>query len=139
MKKLWLLGVGVVAVLFGGQHLWPLADRLVSVAIGPAQAHSVEKGPMGGRIRHIGKVHVELLVDGASIRVHLYDDDSKPLAAKGHKAIVILQGGNTARVVLEAGEGNSLAGVLPAGTKSNSRAVVQLTKPDGTSGQARFE
>ena len=106
----------------------------------PALAHEEEKGPNGGRVLDTGQVHVELVAKDNVIEVFLTDKDDKAVLADSHKGVaILLVGGKSQRVTLEPAGENRLTGKTTEAVKNVPRGVVRITRPDGSSSQARFE
>jgi hypothetical protein len=104
----------------------------------PARAHDA-KGPNGGQLTDAGKYHVELVGKGTRLEVFVSDADEKPLPAAGFKALAILViDGKPQRIPLQPDGADRLAGLLPAPLASSAKGVLQLTAPDGTVAQAKF-
>jgi hypothetical protein len=106
----------------------------------PALAHEKEKGPNGGRVLDTGQVHVELVAKDNVIEVFLTDKDDKAIPAASHKGIaILLVGGKSQRVTLEPAGENRLAGKITEAVKNAPKGVVRITRPDGSTSQAKFE
>ena len=106
----------------------------------PASGHEMEIGPHGGRVMQAGDHHVELVANDAVVEVFLTDAGDKPIAATGFKGIAILVvGGKSTRVALEPTGDARLLGKAASAVPSRPVGVVQITKPDGKTAQARFD
>jgi hypothetical protein len=104
----------------------------------PARAHD-GKGPNGGQLVDAGKYHVELVGKGTRLEVFVSDANDAPLPATGFKALAILViEGKAQRIPLQPEGTDRLTGTAPAPLPSPPKGVVQLTAPDGTVAQARF-
>jgi hypothetical protein len=104
----------------------------------PASAHD-SKGPNGGWVTDAGKYHVELVGKGTRLEVFVSDAKDAPLPATGFKALAILViEGKSQRIALQPEGTDRLTGTAPAPLSSSPKGVVQLTAPDGTVAQARF-
>jgi hypothetical protein len=115
-----------------------LATWTLGAAASPARAHDT-KGPNGGRVTDAGKYHVELVGKGTRLEVFLSDANDAPLPATGFKALAILViEGKAQRIPLQPEGTDRLTGTAPAPLPSPPKGVVQLTTPDGTVAQARF-
>lgn len=115
-----------------------LAITLVSAPL--ALAHEAAKGPNGGLRVDAGKYHAELVADGSpTVNLYLSDADNKPIPAAGFKgnAIFVIDG-KPQRFTLEPADGGKLAGTAPVAVSAGVKGAVQLTAPDGTTGQAKF-
>jgi hypothetical protein len=113
-----------------------IAVSLLAIAI-PAFAHEVAKGPNGGRVVDAGELHVELVAAKDAIDVFLTDSADKPVDPLGFKALALLiVGGKSARITLEPA-GKRLTGKAP-GVSADVKGVVQITRPDGKTAQAKF-
>lgn len=107
-------------------------------AVLPARAHD-GTGPNGGQLVEAGKYHVELVGKGTRLEVFVSDADEKPLPATGFKGLAILViDGKPQRIPLHPDSADRLSGPLPAPLASPAKGVLQLTAPDGTVAQARF-
>jgi len=107
-------------------------------AVPPARAHDT-KGPNGGQLTDAGKYHVELVGRGTRLDVFVSDANDAPLPATGFKALAILViEGKPQRIPLQPEGADRLTGTAPAAVPSPAKGVLQLTAPDGTVVQARF-
>jgi hypothetical protein len=106
----------------------------------PALAHEIAKGPNGGRVLDTGQVHVEMVARDNVIDVFLTDKDDKAVPAAGHRGLaVLLVAGKSQRVTLEFAGENRLTGKTPEAITDTPKGVVRITRPDGSSSQAKFE
>lgn len=129
MRRRIILGAATLATT--ATWTWWLAPR-------PAHAHDAT-GPNGGQLTDAGKYHVELVGKGTRIEVFVSDANDKPLPATGFKALAILViDGKPQRIPLQPDGADRLAGVSPSPFASPARGVLQLTAPDGTIAQAKF-
>lgn len=104
----------------------------------PARAHDA-KGPNGGQLTDAGKYHVELVGKGTRLEVFVSDANDKPLPAAGFKALAILViDGKPQRIPLQPEGADRLSGTAPVPLASPAKGVLQLTAPDGTVAQAKF-
>lgn len=104
----------------------------------PARAHDA-KGPNGGQLTDAGKYHVELVGKGTRLEVFVSDANEKPLPATGFKGLAILViDGKPQRIPLQPEGADRLTGTAPAPLASPAKGVLQLTAPDGTVAQAKF-
>jgi len=104
----------------------------------PVRAHDA-KGPNGGQLTDAGKYHVELVGKGTRLEVFVSDANDKPLPATGFKALAILViDGKPQRIPLQPEGADRLAGTSPTPLASPAKGVLQLTAPDGTVAQAKF-
>ena len=115
-----------------------LALGLMTGAV--AHAHEAAKGRNGGLRVDAGTFHTELVVDGTTtVTVFLSDADDKPIPAKGFKANAILViGGKSQRFELAPADGSKMVGTAPAAVTPGTKGAIQLTAPDGTTGQAKY-
>ena len=105
----------------------------------PVFAHDVAKGPHGGRVVEAGDYHVELVAKESLIEVFLTDAGDKPVAPAGFKGVAILViGGKSARVALEATDDTRLSGRAASAVPTEPKGVVQITAPGGKTTQAQF-
>jgi hypothetical protein len=123
------------------RNLFAAAAVISALAIvGTAGAHEAAKGPNGGLRVDAGKFHTELLADGTTtVTVFLGDADQKPISATGFKANAILVvDGKPQRFPLGFTEGSKLVGTAPVPIPAGVKGAVQVTAPDGTTGQGKF-
>ncbi len=118
-----------------------LGIGLATLALSPgsAGAHEPRRGPNGGQKVDIGQNHGELVVQGGTLRLFLFDGADRPLPAAGASAqAVVLAGGRQATVALAPAGDNVLAGSGDFTAARGMRAVVTLTLPNQRPVQARF-
>lgn len=114
---------------------------LASFVLAPfaAVAHEPRRGPNGGQKVDIGSNHAELLAEGKTLRLFLFDGADQPIPAAGATAqAVIIAGGRQATVALAPVGDNVLAGSGDFMAVRGMRAVVTLTLPGQRPAQARF-
>jgi hypothetical protein len=107
----------------------------------PALAHDPRPGPNGGLKVDAGeRHHAELMANGTpQVVVFLYDANDQAVSAQGYRANAILVvGGATQRFALQPGEGNRLVGTAPVPVPAGVKGAIQITRPDGSTAQARF-
>ena len=125
-------------IILGAAALATAATGFLWGATVPAHAHD-GKGPNGGQLTDAGKYHVELVGKGTRLDVFLSDANDAPLPTTGFKALAILViEGKPQRIPLQPEGTDRLTGTAPAPLPSPPKGVVQLTAPDGTVAQARF-
>ena len=106
----------------------------------PAFAHEVREGPNGGRIADAGEYHVELVAKADVVEVFLSDSADKPVDPAGFKGIaILLVDGKQQRVALGQAGPDRLSGKIAGKPAAAPKGVVQLTTPQGSSVQARFQ
>ncbi len=117
-----------------------VAAAFLALTSGLALAHEAAKGPNGGLRVDAGIFHTELVADGTTtVVVFLGDAEQKPLPANGFKANAILVvDGKPQRFSLEFTEGSKLVGTAPVPIAAGVKGAVQVTAPDGTTGQGKF-
>jgi hypothetical protein len=120
-----------------------LVSALLALAPAAAMAqhkHSHEEiGPNGGRVEHAGASHMELVIKDSAVRVYLYDDDMKPIAAQGAEVNVTVQAqGKRETVKLQPAGSNVMEGKAGLTAGAGARAVVALKLPGKPIVQARF-
>jgi hypothetical protein len=104
----------------------------------PASAHD-PKPRHGGAIVLTATYHVEMVVKDGQVDVYLTNHDDKPVAATGRKGVAILMaGGKSVRIPLEAAGSVRLTGKTTEALPSRAKGVVQITEPAGGTVQARF-
>lgn len=107
----------------------------------PKHDHSAtgERGPNGGKVEHAGATHMELVLKDSTVRVYLYDEDMKPVAAQGTEVTVTVQvEGKRGTVKLLPAGANLLEGKTGLTAGDGARAVVALKLPGKPIVQARF-
>lgn len=111
-----------------------------ALATAPALAHEPSKGPNGGLQVDAGTWHAELVANGTTtVTIFLADADGKAIPAAGFKAnAIFVVDGKPHRFTLEAADGSKLVGSAPVGLPAGAKGAVQLTAPDGKTGQAKF-
>lgn len=108
-------------------------------ATASAHAHEPRLGPNGGTLVDAGAHHVELVANNTSVWIYLSDAADAPVSSKGFTGTaILLVGGKPQRVALEPSGGSALTGQLAAPIADPVRGVVQLTGPDGTTSQGKF-
>lgn len=104
-----------------------------------ARAHEPQRGPNGGQKVDIGSAHAELVAEGNTLRLYLFDAGDRPLAASGATAqAVVLAGARQATVALAPIRDNLLEGRGDFTAARGMRAVVTLTLQGQRPAQARF-
>ena len=104
----------------------------------PALAHD-PKPRHGGAIVLTATYHVEMVIKNGQVDVYLSGHDDKPGAATGRKGVAILMaGGKSVRVPLEAAGAERLTGTTTEALPAKAKGVVQITEPAGGTVQARF-
>ena len=112
----------------------------LTLAGGAAVAHEPAKGPNGGLQVDAGPYHAELVANGTpTVAIFLADAEGKPIPAAGFKAnAIFVVDGKSKRFTLEPVDGSKLVGTAPVSVPAGVKGVVQVTAPDGKSGQAKF-
>jgi hypothetical protein len=112
----------------------------LALATAPVLAHEPSKGPNGGLQVDAGTWHAELVADGTTtVTIFLADAEGKTIPAAGFKAnAIFVVDGKPQRFTLEAADGSRLVGTAPVGLPAGAKGAVQLTAPDGQTGQAKF-
>lgn len=96
-------------------------------------------GPNGGKVEHAGASHLELVIKDSTLRVYLYDEDMKPVAAQGAEVTVTVQvDGRRETVKLQPAGSNVMEGKGGFTAGPGLRAVVALRWPGKPIVQARF-
>lgn len=118
-----------------------LATGLATLVLAPEslRAHEPRRGPNGGQKVDIGSNHAELVAQGNTLRLFLFDAADRPMAVSGATAqAVVLAGGRQATVPLAPAGENLLQGTGDFTAARGMRAVVTLTLPGQRPAQARF-
>ncbi|HWT10999.1 MAG TPA: hypothetical protein VN329_17640 [Roseomonas sp.] len=106
---------------------------------GAARAHAPRPGPNGGQKVDIGTNHAELVAEGNTLRLFLFDAEDRPMPAAGATAqVVVLAGGRQATVPLMPARDNLMQGSGDFTAARGMRAVVTLTLPGQRPAVARF-
>lgn len=122
---------------------WIIVACLALLSPAAAFAHSGQ-GPHGGPLADAGPYYVELVVEGAALRIFVFDErNDKPVGTKEAKATAtLLVGQDKETVTLEPAAadagGNSLAGQTAKSVGAGSRVVVLIQFPGKPSIIARF-
>jgi hypothetical protein len=104
-----------------------------------AFAHGPNKGPNGGVQVDAGNNHVELVAKDLAMAVYLYDENNKPIDAKGAKATgIFVIDGKAQRIEMKPEGGNKLSGTSPVTLPDALKGAVQITLPSGKGVQAKF-
>lgn len=105
-----------------------------------AQAHEQRVGPRGGALVDAGAYHVELITREKTVEIFVSDQNDKPLAASGFKALAILAiAGKSVRVTLvPSPDGTKLVGSAPEPLAARVKGAVQLTGTDGKTSTGRI-
>ena len=104
----------------------------------PASAHD-PKARYGGQAVEAGDYHVELVTKADTVEVYVADHDNKALRSTGYKGVAILMiDGKSQRIALEPAGDSKLSGKANGALPKAVKGVVQITKPDGKTVQARF-
>lgn len=95
-----------------------------------AIAHEDHIGPNGGYTKHLGSVSVEVVTDGATVRVHVRDEQTEvPIDLAGAKGrAVVLAGGKTESVAL-ALDKSVLTGRAKQPIPADAKVAVSLQIP----------
>ena len=114
---------------------------VLSLVAAPALAqHGHKVDPRhGGQAFEIGEFHAELVTKADTIELYLADHDNKAQRSVGHKGVAILMiDGKSQRIVLEPAGDSRLSGKATGALPKSVKGVVQITKPDGKTVQARL-
>lgn len=95
-----------------------------------ALAHEDHIGPNGGYTKHLGSVSVEVVTEGALVRVHVRDEQTEaPIDLAGAKGrVVVLAGGKTESVIL-APDKAVLTGTTKQPIPADAKVAVSLQIP----------
>lgn len=112
----------------------------LTLATCAAFAHEPSKGPNGGLQVDAGAYHAELVANGTpTVTIYLADAEGKAVPAAGFKAnAIFVVDGKPLRFTLEPAEGSKLVGAAPVAVPAGVKGAVQLTGPDGKTGQAKY-
>lgn len=99
-----------------------------------ALAHDDHIGPNGGYTKHLGATSVELVTDGATVRVYLRDEKTEtPLDVTGAKGrAIVLAGGKTETIALQPA-GGVLTGTAKQPIPGDAKVALSLQLPSQVS------
>lgn len=102
--------------------------------------HTHPTAQHGGMLEDVGEYHVELVVKGGTISLHVRDHDAKDAATDGFKATVLITAGSqrVGPITLKSTGGNKMEGAV-ATVPSGATAILTLTDKDGDVAQGRFK
>lgn len=117
-----------------------IASLILTLGLAAAQAHDQRVGPRGGALVDAGTYHVELVTKDKAVEIFVSDQNDKPLAASGFKALAILAvAGKSLRVTLQPSpDGAKLVGEAPEPLPARVKGAVQLTGSDGKTSTGRI-
>lgn len=97
---------------------------------GAALAHDDHIGPNGGYTKHLGAASVELVTDGATVRIYVRDEKTEtPLDLTGAKGrAIVLAGGKTETIALQPANG-VLAGTAKQAIPGDAKVAISLQMP----------
>jgi hypothetical protein len=112
----------------------------LTLVAGAAAAHEPAKGPNGGLQVDAGPYHAEFVANGTpTVAIFLADAEGKPIPAAGFKGnAIFVVDGKSQRFTLEPADGSKLVGTALVAVPAGAKGAVQLTAPDGKTGQAKF-
>jgi hypothetical protein len=123
------------------RKLFAIAAVTLAVSIASqVTAHEAAKGPNGGLRVDAGKFHTELVADGTTrVVVFLGDMEQRAIPATGFKGnAILIVDGKAQRFSLEFTEGSQLVGTAPVAIPIGVKGAIQVTAPDGSTGQGKF-
>lgn len=94
--------------------------------------------PHGGQMRMAGPYHYELVTTPGELRVYLTDHGDQPVSSKGVSGNAVVLSGTKATVPLAPAGDNLLQGRGDFAVSPDTKVVVSLGFPDGSTWQARF-
>lgn len=101
--------------------------------------HSHPTPQHGGVLEDVGEYHVELLVEGGKIILHVRDHDAQEAQTEGMKASVLFTSGSQRVGPVEVKPaGGSKMEASVAAVPAGATAILTLTDKDGTAAQGRF-
>lgn len=99
-----------------------------------------EKGPNGGLLRESGDHHIELIVKGQSLTVHLLDHQSKPTKEAGVTGLATVTAGKAVEsVTLTAQAGGVFVGTGKFPAAGKLQVDIVLSPPNEPPLSASFE
>jgi nitrogen fixation protein FixH len=121
------------------KYVLALVAALAATEPVAAQHAHGAKGPNGGQLEHVAGVHAELLTDGNTITINVFDEGNKPVSTNGFAAsALVVRGSDREAVALTPSAENLLKGDAK---KAIAGAVITVTLKTaaGKTGQARFQ
>ncbi len=118
-----------------------LLGALVALAVSSAPSLAqIMTGPNGGQMIDAGAFHVELVVKGGDLRVHVFDHVDAPVAvAKATAVVTVMVGEAQEKVTLKPTGGNTLSGNIVMKRSGPAKVLVLLRVPDQAMAMARFD
>ncbi len=118
-----------------------LLGVLIAVASSSvASLAQIMTGPNGGQMIDAGAFHVELVVKGGDLRVHVFDHVDAPVAvAKATAVVTVMVGEAQEKVTLKPAGGNTLSGNVEMKRSGPAKVLVLLRVPDQAMAMARFD
>jgi nitrogen fixation protein FixH len=117
-----------------------LGVLLAVAAPSAASLAQVMAGPNGGQMIDAGAFHVELVVKGGDLRVHVFDHVDAPVAvAKATAVATVMVGEAQEKVTLKPTGGNTLSGNVEMKRSGPAKVLVLLRVPDQAMAMARFD
>jgi hypothetical protein len=99
-----------------------------------------EKGPNGGIVGEAGEHHIELVVSGQALTVHLLDQKNKPVAETGLTGTaVVTAGGMSETVNLTDQGGGKLGGTGKFSATAALQMVVTINAPAEPTMTVKFD
>jgi nitrogen fixation protein FixH len=121
------------------KYVLTIIAMIVLTELAAAQHTHGSKGPNGGQMEDVAGVHAELLTDGNTITINVFDQANKPVSTNGFAAsAVVARGSEREAVPLTPSAENALKGDAK---KAIAGAVITVTLKTaaGKTGQARFQ
>ena len=122
------------------KYVLALIAALVFSAPAVAQHAHGQKGPNGGIMEDVAGVHAELVVSGNTLTINVFDENNKPIVAKGFSASALVVSGSERETLTLAVSGeNALKGDTKKPVAKGATITVTLKTVAGKSGQARYK
>jgi hypothetical protein len=116
-----------------------LGVLLMTLLFAKGASASDPVGQHGGRMVHAGDYHVEMVTKSGVVDIYLADHANKAVPSQGYKGLAILAiDGKSERIILEPAGNSRLSGKAAGELPDTPKGVVQITRPNGKTVQARF-
>ena len=112
------------------------------LSCGPALAqhkHEAQKGPNGGLMQDVAGVHAELIKNGATLKLNIFDESNKPVSTKGFSgSALVVSGSDRETVTLTPSGENALSGEAKKPVGPGASITVIVKTGAGRSGQVKY-
>jgi len=107
----------------------------------PATAEEYEKGPNGGLMLDVAGIDAELLTNGNTVTINVFNALSPtPVSTRGYSAAVLITGGTGRETVtLAPSSENSLKGDAKNAIGPGTTVTLTIKTSEGKSGQVKYK